>query len=461
MLSPSRVGGIAVVSLAAFLIMSWVMYREFRNLLIDQGIQLAEQFAHTSRAVFLVNDLTAIKQTSSIFQGFPGVRYLAIVDRNFRIRYEDGVPSARTHQGHRGFWPEHGTLAAEDNRLWHFIAPIRIRDADANSPYVERTRPEKELVGYVLLDIDKDRLRRLAFVLVPINAAIGAGLSILLITWTKKETLRAHADVLESEVRIRTQDAFAARDAALTADRHKSEFLATVTHEMRTPLNGIIGYTQLALESLEYHDDKPNETELKVVLKNAVQLLALINNILDTSALEAGKMDVTPELVNLKELVHSAIDTVRPFVLKNSNRLEHQISGNEMVIVDKAKLQQILLNLLTNAANFTHCGHITLIGESTATQLRIEVSDTGIGIPKDQQALIFQPFRKVEIDNAYKYQGTGLGLAISQAFCLLMGGTITVKSSMNAGSTFTVTIPLPVRFKGHSHIDGTKASKRL
>jgi signal transduction histidine kinase len=102
-----------------------------------------------------------------------------------------------------------------------------------------------------------------------------------------------------------------------------------------------------------------------------VQLLGLINNILDTSALEAGKMDVTPELVNLKELVHSAIDTVRPFVLKNSNQLEHQISGNEMVIVDKAKLQQILLNLLTNAANFTHCGHITLIGESTATQLRI------------------------------------------------------------------------------------------
>jgi hypothetical protein len=97
MLSPSRVGGIAVVSLAVFLIMSWVMYREFRNLLIDQGIQLAEQFAHTSRAVFLVNDLTAIKQTSSIFQGFPGVHYLAVVDHDFRIRYEDGVPSAHTH----------------------------------------------------------------------------------------------------------------------------------------------------------------------------------------------------------------------------------------------------------------------------------------------------------------------------------------------------------------------------
>ncbi|MGH8656233.1 MAG: sensor histidine kinase, partial [Gammaproteobacteria bacterium] len=272
-------------------------------------------------------------------------------------------------------------------------------------------------------------------------------------------TLRAHANALESEVRIRTQEALAARDAALTADRHKSEFLGTVTHEMRTPLHGIIGYTQIALENLSY-DDKLNETQLKIVLKNAMQLLGLINNILDTTALEAGKMDVSLEPVNLKDLVHSAIDTVRPLVSKNSNQLEHQISGKDMIVVDKAKLQQILTNLLTNAAKFTHRGHILLKAESTETQLRIEISDTGIGIPHDQQALIFQPFRKVEIDDAHKYQGTGLDLAISQAFCQLMGGTITVKSSVNAGATFTVTIPLPIRFKGGRHIDGARVSER-
>ncbi|MGH8578837.1 MAG: sensor histidine kinase, partial [Gammaproteobacteria bacterium] len=417
------------------------------------------QFAHTSRPVFVVNNLDAIQQTASVFQGYPGVQYVAVIDRDFRIRYENGVPSVPAHEAYRGSWPEHGTLAAEDDHLWHFIAPIGITDAEANSPYVERTRPG-EVVGYVLLDIDKDRLRRLEFVLIPINATIGVVFTFLLIFWAKKETLSAHADVLESVVRIRTQEALAARDAALTADRHKSEFLATVTHEMRTPLHGIIGYTQLALENLRFHDDRPNEIELKVVLKNAVQLLALINNILDTTALEAGKMDVSLEPVNLKDLVHSVIDTVRPLVSKNANQLEHQISGQEMIVVDKAKLQQILTNLLTNAAKFTHRGRILLAAESTETQLRIEISDTGIGIPHDQQALIFQPFRKVEIDNAHKYQGTGLGLAITQAFCQLMGGTITVKSSVNAGATFTVTIPLPVRLKGDRHIDGATVSER-
>ncbi len=449
LLPHARLGAIALVSLAAFLTMSWSMYREFRSLLIDQGIQLAEQFAHASRSVFVVNDLTAIKQTASGFQGFPGVHYLGVVDRDFRLRYKDGVPSIHAKQGYGGRWPERGTLAAEDERLWHFIAPIKLADNDANSPYVERTRPKREVVGYVQLEIDKERLRRLAVVLVPINAAIGVVLSFLLLIWAKKETLRGHADVLESEVQIRTQDALAARDAALTADRHKSEFLATVTHEMRTPLHGIIGYTQLALENLDYHDDKPNETELKVVLNNAVQLLSLINNILDTTALEAGKMDLSPEPINLKDLVHSAIDTVRPLVVKNGNRLEHQLNGNEIAVVDKAKLQQILLNLLTNAAKFTHRGRITLKVKSMENQLRIEVSDTGIGIPEDCQALIFQPFRKVEIDDAHKYQGTGLGLAISQAFCHPMGGTITVQSRINQGSTFTVTIPLPVGGRKH------------
>lgn len=457
LLPEARVSGIIAISLAAFLSLSWFMYREFRHLLIDQGLQLAEQFAYTSRNVFVVNDPAAIKQTASVFRRFPGVRYIAVVDKDFRVRYEDGAPGARPQQRSGGQWA-HATLAAEGEQLWYFIAPIRISGTDSGSPYRDRIRPQA-VVGHVLLDIDKKRLRRLALVLVPINVVIGMALSFLLITWAKKETLRAHANALESEVRIRTQEALAARDAALTADRHKSEFLGTVTHEMRTPLHGIIGYTQLALENLPYKDDTLNETQLKIVLKNAVQLLGLINNILDTTALEAGKMDVSPEPVNLQELVESAIETVRPLILKNGNQLEHEFAGNEVAVVDRTKLQQILLNLLTNAAKFTNGGRISLQAESAATQLRIEVSDSGIGIPDEQLVLIFQPFRKVEIDNAHQYQGTGLGLAISQAFCQLMGGTITVRSRVNAGATFIVTIPLPVRAQGNRPIHGARASK--
>ena len=458
LLPEARVSGITAVSLAAFLSLSWFMYREFRHLLIDQGLQLAEQFAYTSRNVFVVNDPAAIKQTASVFRRFPGVRYIAVVDKDLRVRYEDGAPSARPQQRSGGQWPARATLAAEGEQRWYFIAPIRISGTDSGSPYRDRIRPQA-IVGYVLLDIDKKRLHRLALVLVPINVVIGMALSFLLITWAKKETLRAHANALESEVRIRTQEALAARDAALTADRHKSEFLGTVTHEMRTPLHGIIGYTQLALENLPFKDDKLNEAKLKIVLKNAVQLLGLINNILDTTALEAGKMDLSPELVNLQELVESAIETVRPLILKNGNQLEHEFAGNEVAVVDRTKLQQILLNLLTNAAKFTNGGRISLQAESAATQLRIEVSDSGIGISDEQQVLIFQPFRKVEIDNAHHYQGTGLGLAISQAFCHLMGGKITVRSRVNAGATYIVTIPLPVRAAGHRHAEGAQASK--
>jgi signal transduction histidine kinase len=356
------------------------MYQQFRNLLVDEGITIAEDFAHASLPVFVVNDISGVKRTAAVFRSFEGVQYLAILERDLSIRYEEGVGNGRLPKTHPGIFYDHGRLLGEDMRNWRFIAPIVTEGVDGNSPYMRQRRPEKEIMGYVLVDYDKGRLRWLMFVLVPINVAIGVVVSILLITWARAEGLKAQKDYLESEVAIRTQEALAARDAAVDADRQKQEFLATVTHEMRTPLNGIIGNAQLALEALKPYDDRPNEAELDTILKNGRQLLALINNILDATALEAGQVKLKLEEVDLKGLIESAVETVHPFVLRNRNRLEFHFNGNGVVIIDRMKLLQILLNLLSNAAKFTHHGHIALHIESAPSKLFIQVRDTGIGV---------------------------------------------------------------------------------
>jgi len=173
-------------------------------------------------------------------------------------------------------------------------------------------------------------------------------------------------------------------------------------------------------------------------------LSALIENILTAQKLDAGKMELAIAPTDLREVVREAVDTVMPSIVANANRLTQAVDAEGEVEIDRLKVLQILMNLLSNAAKFTQDGHITLTVRQVPGRLSLQVADTGPGIPGDQQARIFEWFRKVDTTDAARYQGSGLGLAITKGFCEMLGGTISVESEVDVGSTFTVDIPLPV-----------------
>ncbi|MEA5522521.1 response regulator [Limnoraphis robusta] len=253
-----------------------------------------------------------------------------------------------------------------------------------------------------------------------------------------------------------------AKEAAVAASRAKSTFLANMSHELRTPLNAIIGYGEILAEEAEdsgYGDLVP---DLERICNAGRNLLTLINDILDISKIEAGRMDLYLEALNISDLIESVISTAQPLVDRNGNTLEVECDSEiEMMIADVTKVQQILLNLLSNAAKFTTAGQIKLkvssllpepqnleYGESenSATSfIQFQVSDTGIGMSPEQLDILFQPFTQGDASTTRRYGGTGLGLTISQRFCQMMGGSITVESQLDRGSTFTVILPTEVK----------------
>ena len=261
----------------------------------------------------------------------------------------------------------------------------------------------------------------------------------------RQEKLLHQKKILSTQVAERTQELVIARDKALKATRLKSDFLANMSHELRTPISAIIGYTEMCLEEL------PSNTtcskDLKRVLAASDNLLSLINDTLDLAKIEAGYTELHIKKTDLDKLVHHTIDITRPLALKNSNELIFNIKRQttEALHIDNEKLQQIILNLLSNACKFTTHGKISLYVNHKKEVLMITIHDTGIGMNELQKSHIFDEFHQADTNITRHYGGTGLGLAISQRLCQLMGGSINVQSEINKGTTFTIMIPLPVK----------------
>ena len=251
---------------------------------------------------------------------------------------------------------------------------------------------------------------------------------------------------LEELVRQRTTELAAARDEAVRASQAKSDFLASMSHELRTPLNAIIGYSEILLEESDDLVRPELRLDLEKIRGAGKHLLGLINDILDLSKIEAGKMDVFVENFDVVALLEEVRATVRPLVAKNGNTFALRC-GPDLATLrsDQTKVRQILLNLLSNATKFTTQGHITLAARRPSrgdrNQVEFEVSDTGIGMTPDQVTGLFQPFSQADASTTRNYGGTGLGLAITQHFCRMLGGDVTVDSEYGKGSTFTVTVP--------------------
>jgi signal transduction histidine kinase len=251
----------------------------------------------------------------------------------------------------------------------------------------------------------------------------------------------AHAG-LEQKVAERTHALLVVNERLDEASRHKSRFLASVSHELRTPLHAIIGFTRIVLRKTDGQIAAVQRENLRKVLISAEHLLALINGLLDLSRIEAGKMEIAPEVFRLDEVLDVVASTVEPLLNGGRVQLVREIApGLPPLDTDRQKLRQIFLNLLANAAKFTEDGTISVSAEAWGDSLKLVVADTGIGMAREALDYIFEEFRRVAPAGVRSHAGTGLGLAITRQLVHLLGGTITADSEVGKGSTFTVLVP--------------------
>ncbi|MFN7920122.1 MAG: ATP-binding protein [Bryobacteraceae bacterium] len=250
-------------------------------------------------------------------------------------------------------------------------------------------------------------------------------------------------------LRIQNLELETARAAAEHASRSKSAFVATVTHELRTPLNAIIGYAELLQEEAQAEGLHHFEEDLEKIRRAGKHQLSLVNDILDLSKIEAGRLELNLEPYRVDHVVADAVATVRPLAGKNRNRLEVRVDESiSEAVGDPMRMRQSLFNLLANACKFTEDGEVSL--DVTREQadgrdwIACRVRDTGIGMTEQQVGQLFSAFYQADGSHARKYGGTGLGLTITKRLSHLMGGDVTVESVAGQGSTFTLRVPAHV-----------------
>jgi signal transduction histidine kinase len=229
------------------------------------------------------------------------------------------------------------------------------------------------------------------------------------------------------------------------ASEHKSQFVSSVSHELRTPLNAIIGLTDMLVTNAARFGTEKALEPLNRVHRAGTHLLGLINQVLDLSKIEAGKLELSPQTVQLAPLIDEVAGTARQLAQEKQNRLVVEAQENlGTITVDPMRLRQILLNLLSNACKFTKDGEVTLRASRVRNGrhwIELSVCDTGIGMTPEQQAKLFEEFTQADATTAQRFGGTGLGLAITRKLARMMGGDVTVASESGKGSVFTVRLP--------------------
>jgi signal transduction histidine kinase/HAMP domain-containing protein len=275
-----------------------------------------------------------------------------------------------------------------------------------------------------------------------------------LIRTRAEEELRKHRDHLEemvkkrtSELEEKTVELEQANIRLQEADRLKSVFLASMSHELRTPLNSIIGFTGIMLQGMAGELNEEQKKQLNIVYSSSKHLLSLINDLLDISKIEAGKVEVFPEEFHIGMVIDEVINTFGPAIQRKDLKLEKSVKDGK-IYTDKRRFKQLLMNLLSNAVKFTQTGVIRISASVGKDAVEVSVKDTGIGIKKTDMSKLFQPFQQMELPQGMARKGTGLGLYLSKKIVTMLGGEIKAESRYKKGSIFI--FKLPLKYKGVS-----------
>ncbi|MGX5173727.1 ATP-binding protein [Aliikangiella sp. IMCC44653] len=490
---------ILFLSLVTSLTTAWQTSTKIQQSTIETGLRIAKNFAEQSvLAALTASEENAVSALERAI-GFESVLAATILSEKGEKLVEKRKQALSLDFEHLTQQMVEPSLVHENDQVWVLAAPIEYEEENLDAENIEPEKSElsKLIIGYVLVTYDKSEMHNIQRSIFTSNILTGLLIAVvlfLIIHWginkliaplialsetmkvnrdsnafVKAETrgaeeikamavvfnqmieklqsnqveLENHRDTLESEVEIRTMELKVARDTALTASRHKSEFLANISHELRTPLQAIIGYTELVREELDSEGLIDLSDDLAKSTRSAYHLLALINNILDMAKIEAGKMDLYIQAVDLDYLLSDALETIKPMAEANNNRLI-LVKGElpQQLPLDRQKVMQVLLNLLSNACKFTHDGEVKLSVDFESDSLNITIADTGIGIASDMLDFIFEEFTQVDGSQTRKFEGTGLGMAITKSFCDLMQAKIDIQSELNVGTSFSLKIPV-------------------
>ncbi|MES1201718.1 MAG: ATP-binding protein [Pseudomonadota bacterium] len=344
--------------------------------------------------------------------------------------------------------------AAFSHQSWRMLAAIMgpplLARLIAGAALVE-TRPSN--AASMLLDI-----MLLCGVIVLFGAAIACHLNYAKM-WEARETLTDERDALEQRVAERTAELLEARMRAEAANVAKSAFLANMSHELRTPLNAVIGYAEMLDEDLEAQGLDALRSDAQRIRNSGRHLLKLVNDVLDLSKIEANRLEIDCEFVDLGRVLRDVSDAVRLSAEERGNRLDVKVDpALSAVWADSLRLHQCILNLTSNAVKFTKNGIISVSAERRTDEggnwIVVRVRDTGIGIEPGDLDKLFKPFIQADVTTTRRFGGTGLGLSITRQLARLMGGDVTVESAPGRGSTFTLTLPL----KAEAENSGAQAS---
>ncbi|MDC0260517.1 Cache 3/Cache 2 fusion domain-containing protein [Synechococcus sp. AH-551-N17] len=279
-------------------------------------------------------------------------------------------------------------------------------------------------------------------------------IAVILLTWIFSQRL-AKALAAGNQARLQSEE----------ANKAKSAFLANMSHELRTPMNAIIGYSEILIEECEEMEPGEIEQDLEKILSSAKHLLGLINDVLDLSKVEAGKMSIYLEPVNLRMFINDVVVTLKPLADKNNNKLVVDLEklSDDCITTDITRLKQIILNLSSNACKFTKEGIVSISlsidrYSESKSRLVVAIRDSGIGMTDEQMNRLFADFSQADVSTTREYGGTGLGLSLSRRFCRMMGGDITVESVKDQGSTFTVSLPVDVVTSPTQELTSTKST---
>ena len=494
------IAGVVLLILLSSLLTSWQTSIQTRAMMSRNASQMVKALAEQSVLALLTespeNADTALQQALE----FPDVVAAGLLTEDQRLLTWRGELTDRQFFTEQ-HWNERArpmSLSIEGD-FWYLVHRVSV-DVDGSDNPLQLTNQSQQLLGYALLVFSQDYLNQLnsrIFISIAVTGCVAILLMYLVISGVigrllaplqqlaqvmarshqsgahlqakvegakeirrmaesynammktldeQDERLRHHNEELETQVRIRTRELTQARDAALNSNRHKSEFLANMTHELRTPIQSIMGYVDLVREETQLAGLSHLQDDLDRVSRNAERLLGMINSVLDLAKIEAGRMEVRLSTVSLSGLLRDIEETVRPLLPSGNNRLEVDPPATDRLIrVDAEKLFQILINLLSNACKFTRNGLIRLSTDYQTGQLIFRVRDTGIGIAQDKQTSIFEQFQQLDSGESRQYSGTGLGLAISRQFTRLMGGELNVQSQPGEGATFILVLPVSSR----------------